>query len=336
MHWSKISLAMLRALSLAGVIGVLVVSGGAAFARNGNGHGDGKQAGVKTARIVNTIYPIIVRKKHHRWYEHRERKHRYPYPGRIRGPLPPTPKPPPSMQGGMPPGRTIPTAPAPAPKPPAPAPAPGGAAPAPAPAPAPGGAAPAPAPTPGGGEIPAGRRPGRNRAEHGPIHPHRIMNSASRADGKSVAVRRPQARARRHAGSGEIPGKFQKNSKAPRTHPSKRKPEMSSTNSRDRSLRIAVGAATILLALSIGGAAQAERHGGGGATAHPTPPVKSSYDPSKSVIRDHRTPAGYGASAIPAGDPRGNNSRAPAAARMRGSGINSISVVPANAGTHTP
>lgn len=79
---------------------------------------------------------------------------------------------------------------------------------------------------------------------------------------------------------------------------------MSSTNSRDRSLRIVTAAATILFALSIGGAAQAERHGGGGATAHPTPPVKSSYDPSKSVIRDHRTPAGYGASAIPAGTPR--------------------------------
>lgn len=153
MHWSKISLAMLRALSLAGVIGILLVSGGTAFAQNvmGHGHGHKKQVGVKTARIVNTIHPIIVRKKHHR-HEHWEDKHRYPYPGRIRGPLPPVHKPPPSMQGGMPaPGGA-------APAPGGAAPAPGGAAPAPGgAAPAPGGAAPAPgsSPTPGGGRDPA-------------------------------------------------------------------------------------------------------------------------------------------------------------------------------------
>jgi hypothetical protein len=134
MHWSKISLAMLRALSLAGVIGILV-SGGAVFAQDGMGH-DHARSKMSKIRIG---HPIIIKRKHRWYFEHHNHKHRYPYPGRIRGPLPPTPKPPPSMQGGMPPGgaapapgRTIPTAPAPGSgHMPAPAPAPGGSSPAP-------------------------------------------------------------------------------------------------------------------------------------------------------------------------------------------------------------
>jgi hypothetical protein len=78
-------------------------------------------------------------------------------------------------------------------------------------------------------------------------------------------------------------------------------PEMARENSRDRHVRVAAAAATILFALTIGAAAQSHGHGGHGYTP---PPVKSSYDPAKSVVRDHRTPAGSGASAIPAGTPR--------------------------------
>jgi hypothetical protein len=145
MHWSKISLATLRALSLVGVVGILLVSGNAAFANNGKGH-DNAHSKMSNKRMG---HPIIIKKKH----EHHDHKHRYPYPSPIRGPLPPVKKPPPSMTGGMPapggamPAPTKPPAP-PAPKPPAPAPAPGGAMPAPAPAPAPG-------PTPGGGRDPS-------------------------------------------------------------------------------------------------------------------------------------------------------------------------------------
>ena len=68
---------------------------------------------------------------------------------------------------------------------------------------------------------------------------------------------------------------------------------MSSTNSRDRNLRIAAITTTILFGLTVGAAA------GGYHGPYVPPPVKSSYDPSKSVIRDHRTPVGNGASAIP-------------------------------------
>ena len=136
--------AMLRALSLAGILGILVA--GSAFAHE-KGHGSGGHARLKTVRIKNTIHPIIVGRHRHRHHYHEG--NRYPYPGRppIRGPLPPQPKP-----TGMP-------APNPAPNPaPAPAPAPK---PAPAPAPAPtSNPAPAPqapsgaGPTPGGGRDP--------------------------------------------------------------------------------------------------------------------------------------------------------------------------------------
>jgi hypothetical protein len=77
---------------------------------------------------------------------------------------------------------------------------------------------------------------------------------------------------------------------------------MSLINSRDRNVRIVATAATILLGLSIASTAQADPHGGHGA-GHNT---ASSYDPAKSVIRDHRKPAGNkpatnGASAVPTG-----------------------------------
>jgi hypothetical protein len=78
-------------------------------------------------------------------------------------------------------------------------------------------------------------------------------------------------------------------------------PAMARENSRDRYIRVAAAAATILFALTVGAAAQSHGHGGHGYTP---PPVKSSYDPAKSVVRDHRTPPGSGASAIPAGTPR--------------------------------
>ena len=71
---------------------------------------------------------------------------------------------------------------------------------------------------------------------------------------------------------------------------------MSRINSRDRNIRIVAVTATILLGLRIANRAEAEPHGGRGA-GHT--PVKSSYDPAKSVVRDHRTPVGHGASAIP-------------------------------------
>ena len=77
---------------------------------------------------------------------------------------------------------------------------------------------------------------------------------------------------------------------------------MSPINSRDQYVRIVATAATILFALTIGGAAEADPHGGRG-VGHTTP-VKSSYDPAKSIVRDHRTPAGHGASAIPTGTQR--------------------------------
>lgn len=139
MHWSKISLAMLRALALVGLVGILIGSSDAAFARKGHGHS-------KSSKIRISHGPIIVG-ENYQWYKHRHHKHWYPYPGKIRGPLPPVKKPP-SEQGGMPaPGGAAP-APMKPPAPPAP-PASGGAAPMPTKPPAP-----APAPTPGGGRDP--------------------------------------------------------------------------------------------------------------------------------------------------------------------------------------
>jgi len=71
---------------------------------------------------------------------------------------------------------------------------------------------------------------------------------------------------------------------------------MSRINSRDRHLRIVVLTATTLLGLTVGAAADSGGYGGGGRYHKP---VTSSYDPAKSVVRDHRTPVGHGASAIP-------------------------------------
>jgi hypothetical protein len=81
-------------------------------------------------------------------------------------------------------------------------------------------------------------------------------------------------------------------------------PAMTRENSRDRYIRTAVITTAMLLALTVGAAAQSHGHGGHGGHGYTPPPVKSSYDPAKSVVRDHRTPAGSGASAIPAGTPR--------------------------------
>jgi len=64
-------------------------------------------------------------------------------------------------------------------------------------------------------------------------------------------------------------------------------------NSRDRNFRIVAIAATILVGLTAGAAA------GGYHGPHVRPKVESSYDPAKSTVRDHRTPVGSGASAIP-------------------------------------
>jgi hypothetical protein len=80
---------------------------------------------------------------------------------------------------------------------------------------------------------------------------------------------------------------------------------MSPINSRDRKVRIVATAATFLLALTLGAAAEAHRpiprndrdHRGVAAT----PPGKGTIDPSKAVVRDHRSSAGSGASAIPTG-----------------------------------
>ena len=71
---------------------------------------------------------------------------------------------------------------------------------------------------------------------------------------------------------------------------------MSRINSRDRNVRIVAIAVTILFGLTVGAAADGGGyHGFGGHHK----PVASSYDPAKSVVRDHRTPVGHGASAIP-------------------------------------
>ena len=77
--------------------------------------------------------------------------------------------------------------------------------------------------------------------------------------------------------------------------------------SRDRNVRIVATTATILLALTIG----AEAHhppphndrDHRGLAAKP-PATKGTYNPANATVRDHRTPAGSGASAIPTGTPR--------------------------------
>jgi hypothetical protein len=70
---------------------------------------------------------------------------------------------------------------------------------------------------------------------------------------------------------------------------------MSSINSRDRNFRIVAITTTILFGLTVGAAAGGSGYPVGGRHK----PVTSSYDPAKSVVRDHRTPVGNGASAIP-------------------------------------
>lgn len=138
MNCSRTFTAMLRALSLAGVVGILVAAAGGAYAHGNDGHRGKGNGRSKTPRIINTIHPIIVGRNYHRHDDHR---HRYPYPVRIRGPLPPQPAP-----VGMP-------------KPPPPAP-PAPPAPPPSPAPTPPAqTAPAPMPpAPSGGLTPGGGR----------------------------------------------------------------------------------------------------------------------------------------------------------------------------------
>jgi hypothetical protein len=63
----------------------------------------------------------------------------------------------------------------------------------------------------------------------------------------------------------------------------------------DRSIRVATGVAAVLFALSV--SAQSRPLGPQvpdtdqrGQIVNPRPPVKSSYDPKTSVVRDHRKP----------------------------------------------
>jgi hypothetical protein len=65
--------AMLLALSLAGVVSILVASTGGAYAGDRSGKG-----GSKTLRIVNTIHPIIVGRLHR---QPGDSKQRDPYQG---------------------------------------------------------------------------------------------------------------------------------------------------------------------------------------------------------------------------------------------------------------
>jgi hypothetical protein len=83
---------------------------------------------------------------------------------------------------------------------------------------------------------------------------------------------------------------------------------MSLINSRDRNVRIVATAATILLGLTVVAAADAGGYHGhaynnrdhrGEVAVSPAP--KGTIDPGKAVVRDHRTSAGSGASAIPTG-----------------------------------
>ena len=86
-------------------------------------------------------------------------------------------------------------------------------------------------------------------------------------------------------------------------------PAMARENSRDRYVRTAAIATAILLALSVGAEAQAHRppsHNGRdhrGVVAKP-PAAKGTYNPANAKVRDHRTPVGSGASAIPNGGQR--------------------------------
>jgi hypothetical protein len=82
---------------------------------------------------------------------------------------------------------------------------------------------------------------------------------------------------------------------------------MARENSRDRYVRTAAIATAILLALSVG----AEAHHSPphndrdhrGVVAKP-PAAKGTYNPANARVRDHRTPVGSGASAIPNGGQR--------------------------------
>ena len=91
MNCSRYLSAMLRTLSLAGVVGILVSAGGA-YAHANDGHGGKGKVRSETLRTVNTIHPIIVGRLHR---EPGDGDNRHPYPGRspIRGPLPPQPAP---------------------------------------------------------------------------------------------------------------------------------------------------------------------------------------------------------------------------------------------------
>lgn len=90
MNCSSYFPAMLRALSLAGVVSILAASAGGAHARE-NGDRGGKSNGLsKTVSVVNTIHPIIVGRLHR---EPGDYKHRHPGRSPIRGPLPPQPAP---------------------------------------------------------------------------------------------------------------------------------------------------------------------------------------------------------------------------------------------------
>ena len=107
----------------------VVVSADGAYAHGRGDHGHSRKGNARpteTVRIVNTIHPIIVGKGHHR-HDGDDRKHRYPYPGRvpIGGPLPPQPAPvgmpkPPPPAPPAPPAPSLPAQTAPAPMPPAP------------------------------------------------------------------------------------------------------------------------------------------------------------------------------------------------------------------------
>ena len=82
----------------------------------------------------------------------------------------------------------------------------------------------------------------------------------------------------------------------PPTNTMQKEARMSRINSRDRNVRIVAITASILFGLTVGAAADGGGYNGGWRYHKP---VTSSYDPAKSVVRDHRTPVGHGASAIP-------------------------------------
>ena len=86
-------------------------------------------------------------------------------------------------------------------------------------------------------------------------------------------------------------------------------PPMARENSRDRYVRTAAIATAILLALSVGAEAQGHHppphndRDHRGVVAKP-PAAKGTYNPASAKVRDHRTPVGSGASAIPNGGQR--------------------------------